>query len=67
MFLVRTIYTKSQIIDNAYQTLVIYNPFFGYSDTHIIDNCQILIMSVTDTYSKMFYSTFLEGGGGKKF
>jgi hypothetical protein len=39
MFLVWTFYTKSQIIDNAYQTLVIYNPFSGYSETHIIDNC----------------------------
>jgi hypothetical protein len=35
-------------IDNAYQTLVIYNPFSGYSDTHIIDNRQLSIMSVTD-------------------
>jgi hypothetical protein len=53
MFLVRTFYTKSQIIDNAYQTLIIYNLFSGYSDTHIIDNCRLLIMSVTDI--KDFY------------
>jgi hypothetical protein len=50
MFLVRTFYTKSQIIDNAYQTLVIYNLFSGYSDTHIIDNRQLSIMSVTDPF-----------------
>ncbi len=48
MFLVRTFYTKSQIIDTGYQTLVIYNPFSGYSDTHIINNCRLSIMSVTD-------------------
>ncbi len=48
MFLVWTFYTKSQIKDNAYQTLVIYNPFSGNSDTHIMDNRRLLIMSVTD-------------------
>jgi hypothetical protein len=48
MFLVRTFYTKSQIIDSAYQTLVIYNQFSGYLETHIIYTCQLLIMSVTD-------------------
>jgi hypothetical protein len=48
MFLVQTFYTKSQIIDNVYQTLVIYNPFSGYLDTHIINNCRLSIMSVTD-------------------
>jgi hypothetical protein len=48
MFLVRTFYTKSQIIDNAYQTLIIYNQFSGYSETHIIYNRQLSIMSVTD-------------------
>ncbi len=48
MFLVWTFYTKSQIIDNAYQALVVYNRFSGYSETHIIDNCRLLIMSVTE-------------------
>ena len=32
---------------NGYQTLVMHNPFSRYSETHIIHNCRLFIMSVT--------------------
>jgi hypothetical protein len=38
---------------NGYQTLVMHNPFSRYSETHIIHNCGLFIMSVTDTCSEI--------------
>jgi hypothetical protein len=43
-------YTKRKIMYNGYQTLVMHNPFSRYSETHIIHNCRLFVMSVTDLW-----------------
>ncbi len=59
MFLVGTFYTKRKIMYNGYQTLVMHNPFFRYSEANIIHNCQLFIMSVTPLQSIMDLIVFL--------